>query len=184
MVLEPPRFASRWWYMGAISSIMQQSSQVLETVFAETGALVNSRPLIEVTSYSSDLEATTLNHFLISRANTVLPCGFYATKEISSKMRWREMQVLINQVWARWLRKYQPTLIGRKKWNQSTCTVKVGDLVLVVGDRTQRGDWPLARVMKTFPGKDGTIRVCEVKTKAGLYKKPVAKLALLEECST
>ena len=77
-----------------------------------------------------------------------------------------------------------PTLIARKKWNQNTRNVKVGDLVLIVDEKTRRGDWPLARIMKTFPGKVDTIRVCEVKTKVGVYKKPVAKLALLEECPT
>ena len=94
------------------------------------------------------------------------------------------MQVLISQFWARWLRECLPTLIARKKWNQSTRNVRVGDLVLIVDEWTQREDWLLARVMKTFAGKEHTVRVCKVKTKAGLYKKPVAKLPLLEECST
>ena len=156
------------------------TDEVLEIAFAETEAHVNSGPLTEVNSNSSDLEAITPNCFLISRANPVLPCGSFADKEVSSKNRWRQTQVLINQVWTRWLREYLPTLIARKKWNQITRNIKVGDLVLVVDENTQRGDWPLARVMKTFPGKDDTVRECEVKTKAGLYKKPVAKLALLE----
>ena len=160
------------------------TDEVPETAFAETEALVNSRPLTEVSSSSSDLESITQNHVLISGANPVLPCGVFADKEIFSKKRWRQTQVIINQVWVRWLREYLPTLIARKKWNQSTRNVKVGDLVLVVDEKTERGDWPLARVMKIFPGKDDTVRVCEAKTKAGVYKKPVAKLALLEECPT
>ena len=160
------------------------TDEVLGTAFAKTEALVNSRPLTEVSSSSSDLEAITPNHFLISRANPVLPCGVFADKEISSKKRWRQTQAIINQVWSRWLREYLPTLIARKKWNQSSRNAKVGDLVLIVDEKTQRGDWPLARIVKTFPRKDNTVRVCEVKTKAGVYKKPVAKLAFLEECST
>ena len=66
------------------------TDEVLETAFAETEALVNSRPLTEVSSSSSDLEAITPNHFLISRANPVLPCGVFADKEISSKKQWRQ----------------------------------------------------------------------------------------------
>ena len=92
------------------------TDEVLETAFAETEALVNSRPHTEVTSCSSDLEAITLTDFLISRAKPVLPCGVFGDKEISSKKRWRHLQVLINQVWARWLCEYLPTLIARKKW--------------------------------------------------------------------
>ena len=120
------------------------TDEVLETAFAETEALVNSRPLTKVSSDGSDLEELTTNHFLIPRANPVLPCGVFANKEISSKKRWRQTQVIVNQVWARWLREYQPTLIARKKWNQSTRNVN-GDLVLVVDEKTQRGDWPLER---------------------------------------
>ena len=74
------------------------TDEVLETAFAETEALVNSRPLTEVSSSSSDLEAITPNHFLIYRANPVLPCGVFADKEVSSKKRWRQTQILINQV--------------------------------------------------------------------------------------
>ena len=158
------------------------TDEVLETVFAETEALVNSRPLTEVSSDDSSLEAITPNHFLISRANPVLPCGVFSDKEISSKKRWRQVQVVVDHVWSRWLKEYLPALIGRKKWNLPTHNLIVGDLVSVVDEKTQRGDWPLAHVRRIFPGKDDTIRVCEVKTKYGLYKKPVAKLALLEEC--
>ena len=46
----------------------QVTDEVLETAFAETETLVNSRPLTEVSSCSSDLEAITPNHFLTSCA--------------------------------------------------------------------------------------------------------------------
>ena len=52
------------------------TDEVLETAFAEAEALVNSRPLTEVSS-DSGLEAITKNHFLISCANPVLPCGVF-----------------------------------------------------------------------------------------------------------
>ena len=70
----------------------------------------------------------------------------------------------------------------KEKWNLPSHNLSVDDLVLVVNQKTQRKDWLLTRVTRIFPGKEDTIRVCEVKTKCGLYKKPVAKLALLEEC--
>jgi len=152
----------------------------LETAFAQTVALVNSKPLTEVSSCSCELEAITPSHFLISCANPVLSCGVFADKEFTSKKRWRQTQVIINQVWVRWLRKYLPTQIARK--NQSTCNVKVRDLV--VDEKTQKGDWPLAHVIKISRGKHEIVRVCEVNIITGVYKKPVAKLALLEECPT
>ena len=130
----------------------------------------------------SDLEVITSNHFLISLANPVLPCGVFSDKEMSSKKRWRQTEVVVNQVWSKWLKEYFPALIERKKWNLPSRNLSVGDLVLVVNEKTQREDWPLARVTRIFPRKDDTICVCEVNTKRGLYGKPVAKLALFEEC--
>ena len=53
------------------------TDEVLETAFAETEALVNSRPLTEVCSDDSGLQAITPNHFRISRANPMLPCGVF-----------------------------------------------------------------------------------------------------------
>ena len=61
---------------------------------------------------------------------------------LPSKKRWRHTQVIINQVWSRWLREYLPSLTARSKWNQSTGNVKFGDLVLVVDAKTPREDGP------------------------------------------
>ena len=58
--------------------------------------------------------------------------------------------------------------------------IALGDLVLVQDEELKRGKWPLARVTKILPGKDDVVRVVEVKTKSGVYTRPVAKLFRLE----
>lgn len=35
----------------------------------------------------------------------------------------------------------------------------------------------MGRIIKTYPGRDGLIRVCEIKTKQGNYVRPIVKLA-------
>ena len=79
----------------------------------------------EVSSYS-ELEAITLNHFL--------------ERKYLCKKCWRQTQVVINQVLGRWLKEYLLALIKRKKWNLPLHNLNVGDLVLVVDEKTQRGD--------------------------------------------
>ncbi|XP_020610328.1 uncharacterized protein LOC110048913 [Orbicella faveolata] len=113
------------------------TDEVLEIAFAETKALVNSRPLTEVSS-DSGLGAITPNHFVISRANPVLPCGVFPDKEISGKKRWRQIQVVVNQVWSRWLnsKEHLPALIERKKWNLPLHNLSFGDFVAVVDEKT------------------------------------------------
>ena len=39
--------------------------------------------------------------------------------------------------------------------------------------------WPMARIISTSPGRDGHTRVVTLKTKAGVYKRPVNKLVFL-----
>lgn len=47
-------------------------------------------------------------------------------------------------------------------------------------DGTSPTQWPLARIVKTYPGNDGTVRVVTVKTNNGsLYTRPAVKIAPL-----
>ena len=39
--------------------------------------------------------------------------------------------------------------------------------------------WPIARIVKTYPGKDGQVRVVDVRTSSGIYKRPITKLVPL-----
>ena len=39
--------------------------------------------------------------------------------------------------------------------------------------------WPMARIIKTYPGEDGVTRVVDIKTAKGIYRRPVHKLAPL-----
>ena len=102
---------------------------------------------------------------------------------MSSHKRWRQAQLVATHIWKRWLREYLPGLITRKKWLQRTANVKIEDLVLVSDYAVPRGNWPLGRIVKVFPGHDNVVRSAEVKTKFGVMKRPVTKLALLKECS-
>jgi hypothetical protein len=43
-----------------------------------------------------------------------------------------------------------------------------------------RNNWPLGRIIQTYPGKDGQVRVADVKTKTGTYRRPVIKLIKLD----
>ena len=47
----------------------------------------------------------------------------------------------------------------------------------MMGWNMKRGDWPLARVMRTMPGKDGVVRKCVVRYNGKEYLRPVARLA-------
>lgn len=56
----------------------------------------------------------------------------------------------------------------------------VNDLVLVVNESVQRGQWPIGRAVTTYLDKQGFVRQVEVWVEPRFYKRPISKLCLLE----
>ena len=96
------------------------------------------------------------------------------------KRRWQRLEQLNKEFWRRWIREYLPSLQARQKWTQPSQNIREGEAVLLVDAALPRGSWPLGRVTTTFPGPDGLVRVAEVKTSKGVYRRPVTKIVKLE----
>ena len=90
-------------------------------------------------------------------------------------------QALADMIWPRWRKEYLPSLTMRSKWNKEQRNLKEGDLILLKSDDVPRLHWPLGRILKTFPGSDGRVRMAEVKTPNGTLMRTAAKLCMLEE---
>ena len=153
--------------------------EVLHTAFSEVEYILNGRPLTHVSSSPADPEALTPNHLLLSRAVITMPPCVTTIQDIYRK-GWKQAQVIADHFWQRWKKEYLPLLIARKKWMDPQPNLKPGDVVLLADDNTPRGLWPLARVLRTFPGPDGHVRSVEIKTSKGTLHRPVTKLCLLE----
>ena len=68
----------------------------------------------------------------------------------------------------------------RSKWQiQKPNNVKIGTMVLLKENNSPTLHWPLGRITETFPGNDGSIRVVNVKTNTGIYKRTVTQIAPL-----
>ncbi|GFY09338.1 DUF5641 domain-containing protein [Trichonephila clavipes] len=59
-------------------------------------------------------------------------------------------------------------------------SIKESDLVLIGDTNNKRINWPLGKVTKMYKGKDGKVRVMEVKTQFGSVMRPIQKLYSLE----
>ena len=167
----------------AVAGNQRVTDETLLTFMAEAESLMNSRPLTHVSSDCNDLEAITPNHFLLGRANMNIPLDVVTDRDLCSRKRWKHAQVMANHFWERWLHEYLPSLTVRPKWRRESRDIVEGDLVLVMTDNLPCGRWPLARVTHVVRGDDGRVRSAEIKTKAGVYVRPVTKLCLLEEVS-
>lgn len=151
------------------------------TVLAQVEACLNSRPLVPIDSPDSDgIEVLTPGHFLIGQPLCALPDSSISFRSTSLLRRWYLCQNIVRHFWQRWSAEYLVTLNKYNKWHYPTRNLVVGDVVLLKEDSTISTNWPLARVIQVYPGKDGLVRVASVRTEKGtFYKRPVSKMALL-----
>ena len=75
-------------------------------------------------------------------------------------------------------------LSRRVKRNRQTAPVCVGDNVIVADDQAPRGMWSKGVVKEMHPGKDGIVRVADIRTTSSqIYRRPVMTLCVLDNKS-
>ena len=68
---------------------------------------------------------------------------------------------------------------GTDPLEEHTTESQTGDVVMLKEVDTNRRLWPLARIIKTYPGEDGLTRVADVFCAGKTCKTPIHKLVLL-----
>ncbi len=90
--------------------------EVLVTFMAEVTAIINSRPLVPVTTDPDESFILTPSVLLTQKVNSVAaPAGEFGAADLY-KCQWRQVQHLSNTFWDRWRKQFLPTLQARKKW--------------------------------------------------------------------
>ena len=79
----------------------------------------------------------------------------------------------------RWYKEYLNELQTRQKWHESTEDLKVGSVVILMEDNQGCGRWPLGVIIGVHPGSDNIVRVVDVRTTNGVYKRNLTRLCLL-----
>ena len=149
------------------------------TVLTQVEDCLNSRPLVALLLNDDGFNALTPGHFLIGRPLEALPDHSFSYRRIPLLRRWHLCQSLVRHFWQRWSTDYLASLRKYAKWHKPSSTLAVGDIVVLSEGGLIPTTWPLGRVIEVFPGKDGLVRVVNVNTECGIFKRPVQKLALL-----
>lgn len=175
---------------GAVKSVKHHLKRILaysnltyeemNTVLTQIEAILNSRPLIPLSSNPSDLTALTPSHFLLGRTITVLsaPQVQDATK-LTTLSRYSRIQQLKAHFWDRYYKEYITELQRRQKWRKQGEGLQLGEMVLVKDDRVPPNRWLLGRVTGVYPGSDGVTRVADVKTTSGTLRRAFNRLCPL-----
>ncbi|XP_067250257.1 uncharacterized protein [Chanodichthys erythropterus] len=139
------------------------SHEVLTTFMAEVTAIVNARPLVPVSTDPDAPFILTPATLLTQKTSAVPPPpGEFGERDLFIR-QWRQVQSLANTFWNRWRKEYLATLQNRRKWQNESSNLQVGDVVLLKNIQAKRNDWPMGIVLETFPGRDGKVRKVEVK---------------------
>ncbi|UYV84524.1 hypothetical protein LAZ67_X002445, partial [Cordylochernes scorpioides] len=138
----------------------------LYTIICDTESLMNSRPLTSALFLHDFKEIGVPDLDSIERA--------------SLQKRYRFRQRLREDLWKRFRTEYFGFLRQETRRRSKTRPIKVGDLVLIGHDNAKRVNWPLARVVEVYPGRDGPVRVAKLRTSKGVQIRPVQRLYNLE----
>lgn len=162
--------------------------EVLTTFMAEICSIVNSRPLVPI---STDPDNPMVLSPMMLLTQKPVEQGEYSS-EISLKdmykAQWRRVKCLSNMFWKRWRTEFLQNMQRRRKWVNKQRDLQIGDIVLVIEEDSPRNCWPMGIVTELFPSRDGHIRKVAVKVhrqgeaEAKTYTRPITKLIMLIEC--
>ncbi|GBO39702.1 hypothetical protein AVEN_123231-1 [Araneus ventricosus] len=149
------------------------------TVVNQIEGVLNSRPLIPLSSDPNDFSTLTPGHFLIGRPISSIPEPQLVNVPNNRLSSWQKVQKLNQIIWQKWSRDYLNNLQQRGKWKFQKNNIEKGSLVLLKDDNLPICSWSMGRIHEVIPGKDGKVRVVLVKTANGIFKRSISNVCLL-----
>ena len=158
-------------------------ADAFHTLVVVAEGIVNSRPLSSVSSDPEDFDVLTPNSLLHPMTTTTTTTTLPPSSESPPTIllhRWRHVRSLADGFWKRFKKEYTSTLQQRRKWTSARRNVSIGDVVLIA-ENSPRDEWGIARVIETFPDREGLVRRVRLKTtKRKELERHINSLVLLE----
>ena len=137
-----------------IGGSLNPSIEFFMTALAEAADVINSRPLTVVDTDVNDITPITPNHFLRMWAMPKL--------EVCPSVWFDKTYSKLGRVLSDLKRQFALEVVQKlhaypKDWRRELEDFKVGDVVVLI-EANHVGSWPLARIIKTYPGPDGHVR--------------------------
>lgn len=176
-----------WWerLVGSMKGLLRRmlgkaalTRDELVTCLSVAAATINERPLTVTTEDEEDLIPLTPSMFLKGTKMARFPeVEHVSGKDLQLRFKYvRKLQVDLQN---RFRKEYLGQLV-QKRGEKKTKDPQVGDIVLVGADNKKRFEWPLGRILKLNPGKDGKYRSAVVKTGRRVLSRPLQRLYPLE----
>ncbi len=166
------------WHQGAVESLIKTVKRALKfaiheqrlsatellTVCTEAANLINERPLGTLPELGSEINVLTPNCLLLGRATALNP-NDWESEYPSVRSRQHLVASISNQFWVHWMELFAPSLVYQQKWHEKQRDIKKNDVVLVLDSNSLKGEYRLAIVTQTHPGRDGKVRTVTVSYK-------------------
>ncbi|XP_071051383.1 uncharacterized protein [Onthophagus taurus] len=149
------------------------------TLLTQIEAILNSRPILPLSSDPTDLEPLTPGHFLIGQPLQAIPQENVVDVPTNRLNNFKQQQQLLQRFWRVWNHEYLHTLQQRSKWTRNNHDVQIGTMVLLKEQNIPPLQWRLGRIEELYPGQDHIVRVVLVRTRNGMVKRAVAKVCPL-----
>ena len=191
-IVERSPWRSGWWerLLRSVKEPLRKvlgkallSYQELATVLSRIEAVINSSPLTTVSDDVRDLTPITPGHLALEGALYCL-LDEVSTHEGTTRQRYLYQQKHLTHFWQRWRGQYLHQLSVRYKWVCEQLAIKIEDVLLISEDNVSRGKWPMGRVERLVPGKDGLVRTVTLKIQKGRLRRPVQRLHRLKASIT
>ena len=140
----------------------------LLTAVVEVESVLNSRPLLYITSDNLDQPLTPSHLLNVRRLLNMPDCSvsdevdedYNAGPEVLTR-RMKHLDKTLNKFWTRWQKEYLLELREAHRNHNSKASsfeITVGDIAVVHSKKLPRRFWKLGKVEKVIPGRDGLIR--------------------------
>ncbi len=147
----------------ALPSHLSLTEEQLQTAMAAVEAVLNARPLAYVSADGDDISPLTPNHFLYGSASQPLFDDLFSHYTLASlATKWHVVQKATAVFLKTFHREIRPFMQQTRMYKgEAKMDLAVGDVVMFFLP-THARKWPLARIVKTFPGSDGRVRTVQV----------------------
>lgn len=147
----------------------------MTTLLYQIEACLNSRPLCPISDDINDVSYLTPGHFLIGEAPITVPEVNLLEENINRLSRWKLVQRVYQEFWKVWHSEYLSQLQQRPKWLKAQENIKEGQLVLLRENSKTPAKWPVARILKIYPGDDDNVRVVKLEKHTASITPPIPK---------
>lgn len=161
--------------MGRANLTLEQ----FESVVMDIERHLNNRPLTYMESEAGEEQVLTPNLIMWGQDAHIIE-DIEADLDEVSKIHRRLMEKK-QHAWRRWKTEYIHSLMESHRISKGTDRhPEVGEIVLLVGDEKNRGEWKKGKVTRLIRGKDGVIRGVKLLHKGHQLERPLSLICPLE----